>query len=167
MEASEEFWMLRKTLADVHEHRVSNVLVRSWQSGDESAWLYIHQAADSLNVFDESTFQNEFDSDPQVLAQRQVYAVLDGNRLIGTATAWFPEEGVNPTLGRIHWVAVLPSWQGRGVGRALVSEALTRLAALGYSAAYLSTSQLRKPAISLYHGLGFEPVDRPELMNKL
>jgi len=62
--------------------------------------------------------------------------------------------------GRVHWMAMLPEVQGRGLGKALLTAICQRLRELGHERAYLHTSAARLPAIRLYLKFGFEPVIR-------
>jgi GNAT superfamily N-acetyltransferase len=79
---------------------------------------------------------------------------------IGTATAWFDKQYRGQEWGRLHWVAILPAWQGRGLGRPLLSVACARLQALHPDRAYLRTAPQRLAAIHLYLAFGFVPAIR-------
>jgi GNAT superfamily N-acetyltransferase len=129
--------------------------IRSYEPGDEAAWLAIHRAADVCNTFREDTFAAQFGTDPDLLRQRQFYLLDGASCPVGTATAWFHPE--DAALGRIHWVAILPECQGRGLSRPLLAQVCHRLRELGHTRAYLTTSTIRVPAICLYFALGFRP----------
>jgi len=59
-------------------------------------------------------------------------------------------------------VAVDAAWRSRGVGRALVSEALRRAANAGARAMFLEVDEGNAPALALYRHLGFIKVgERP------
>ena len=62
--------------------------------------------------------------------------------------------------GRVHWMAILPEFQGRGLGKALLAAICRRLRELGHERAYLHTSAARLAAIQLYLQFGFAPVVR-------
>jgi ribosomal-protein-alanine N-acetyltransferase len=64
--------------------------------------------------------------------------------------------------GHIISVAVLESHRRRGLGRALVEEALAGLKSRGCSEAYLEVRVSNTPAITLYQHLGFAIVNRLE-----
>ena len=77
------------------------------------------------------------------------------------ATPSSMERGLmNARWGRVHWMAIRPEFQGRGLGRALLTVICRRLRELGHERAYLHTSAARLAAIRLYLGFGFEPVLR-------
>jgi ribosomal protein S18 acetylase RimI-like enzyme len=79
---------------------------------------------------------------------------------IGTATAWFKDNFEGRRFGRVHWVAIVPEYQGRGLAKPLMSTICRRLQELGHDCAYLTTSTARLPAINLYRRFGFEPLIR-------
>jgi len=79
--------------------------------------------------------------------------------LVATATAQdTPDPLLHPAGGEVGWVATHPAHRRRGLGRAVVTLALARLAAAGYRRIYLKTDDHRLPAIRVYLTLGFEPL---------
>jgi GNAT superfamily N-acetyltransferase len=62
--------------------------------------------------------------------------------------------------GRVHWMAITPQFQGRGLGKTLLSAICQRLRELGHERAYLTTSSARVQAVGLYLKFGFEPLIR-------
>lgn len=77
----------------------------------------------------------------------------------GTVTAWwnYTEERRDPSL---HWLAVKPEFQGRGLGRALVSHCLQILNRVeGNRAVFLHTQTWSHRAIAIYLRAGFVFVD--------
>jgi GNAT superfamily N-acetyltransferase len=75
---------------------------------------------------------------------------------VGTISAWYYTFRAEE-YGLIHWVAVRPEHQGRGLGRAMLSCALGQLAQW-HDRGLLNTQTARLPAIALYLGAGFPPV---------
>lgn len=128
--------------------------IRAYESGDAAHWRAIHERADPFNTFDDTTFAAWFGHDEELLRVRQKYLLAPDGEVIGTATAWFD----NPEAGRVHWVAIVPEYQGRGLARPLLGEVGRTLQALGHTRAVLSTSLQRPVAIALYRKLGFEIV---------
>ena len=57
-------------------------------------------------------------------------------------------------------LAVHPSWQGRGIGRMLMNDAIRELYARRTEALFLEVDEGNAPAIALYKRLGFETVGR-------
>lgn len=131
--------------------------LRWYRPGDEAHWLRIHEEADQYNTFPPEVFEQQFGWNKHVLLERQCYLTLADGHPIGTASAWFPAPEDDPAWGRIHWVAISPDYQGRGLSKALLSVICHRLQRLLYQAAYLHTSTARVAAINLYRSFGFEP----------
>jgi ribosomal protein S18 acetylase RimI-like enzyme len=129
--------------------------LRTYEPGDEAAWFAIHEVADPFNAFSADSFWDQFGTDRELLRQRQFYLVDGSGTPIGTASAWF--QANDPDLGRIHWVAIRPEFQGQGLAKPLLAAVCHRLRELGHTRAYLTTSTSRVPAICLYHAFGFRP----------
>jgi GNAT superfamily N-acetyltransferase len=105
---------------------------------------------------------HEFGADPVLLAQRQCYLCTADGRTIGTATAWFDDDFGGEIFGRVHWVAIVPQYQGHGLSRPLLSAVCERLREAGHERAYLTTSSARLAAIRLYLRFGFKPLIETE-----
>ncbi len=129
-------------------------LIRAYQSGDAVHWHAIQERADPFNSFDDTTFSIWFGDDEAVLHARQKFLLAPDGHVIGTATAWFD----SPEIGRVHWVAIVPEYQGRGLARPLLGAVGQTLRELGHTRAVLTTSLERPVAIALYQTLGFEIV---------
>ncbi|HRW10436.1 MAG TPA: GNAT family N-acetyltransferase [Caldilineaceae bacterium] len=139
--------------------------LRGYRPGDEAAWVAIHVDADPYHHFDAAVFAKEFSTDQTLLTERQMYLCPmgeDGSEgpPIGTATAWFGVEEARRSEGLVHWVAIHPSYQGRGLAKPLLAATCHRLCVLGHQRAYLNTSTVRIPAINLYLSFGFIPAMR-------
>jgi GNAT superfamily N-acetyltransferase len=134
--------------------------IRWYQPGDEPHWLQIQLLADRFNKFSSTTFFEVFGDNQTELARRMCFLLDAKKNPVGTATAWFDNNFEGQLYGRIHWVAIIPSLQGIGAGKALVSAICTRLIGLGHQRAYLRTSTGRLPAINLYLKFGFVPLIR-------
>ena len=61
------------------------------------------------------------------------------------------------TCRRVHWVAIVPDHQGKGLAKPLLTAICNRLVEIGHDRAYLTTNTVRLPAINLYLAYGFEP----------
>jgi GNAT superfamily N-acetyltransferase len=150
--------MIRENLEEIPQFDLpAGFKLRSHLPGDQARWMEIHIKADRYNTITPNLFQEQFGSDPAQLKERQCYLIAPDGGVIGTATAWFGKDNGANGLGRVHWVALLPEFQGRGLSKALLQEICMRLRALGHTGAYLSTCAERKPAIGLYLRFGFKP----------
>jgi ribosomal protein S18 acetylase RimI-like enzyme len=85
-----------------------------------------------------------------------VFAARAGGAILGLATLVVLELPTG-TEARIEDVVVDPSARGAGLGRALVTAALTRAAARGARHVELTSAPSRQAARHLYQNLGFTP----------
>jgi len=154
---SAEIVMVRHTLENLPPANLPDgYSVRRHEPGDETAWTQIQQLADEFNPITPELFASQFGSDPSAWNQRILYLVDDrSGRPVGTTAAWYGDAGRWAGWGRIHWVAILPDYQGRGLSKPLLAQALRRLRELGHSRAYLTTSAERTVALRLYERFGF------------
>ena len=135
----------------------AGLAVRGFEAGDEREWLRIHAEAAPELVMDEAFFRTEFGRDREALAARQIFLCDGAGQEVGTVTAWTGEGFGDGMWGRIHWVAVMPAWQGRGVAHAMMTLACARLRELGHRRVYLVTDSGRWRAIRVYLRFGFVP----------
>lgn len=127
--------------------------VHGFRAGDESRWVAVVGEADSLLPISGETFARAFPGEPAELAQRVMFLQAPGGETVGTVAAWRGDA----RGGRVHWLAVRPAWQRRGLGSGLLLLALSRLRALGHDRAWLITEAGRPQALRLYRRWGFEP----------
>lgn len=154
--------MTRDHLREIPGHALpEGFTLKPYGPGASRHWREIHLEADPWNDFPEDRFGREFGADNDCLAERQIYLAPAGGAPIGTATAWFDEESPLGD-GRVHWVAIRPAWQGRGLAKPLLAWVCRRLAELGHKKAYLTTSTHRVAAIRLYEKFGFQGHPRGE-----
>jgi len=150
--------MVRPSLAGFPREPVpAPFFLRSYRPGDEKQWYGIHIEADRYSNITPELFEKQFTSDARQLAARQIYLCNGAGRPVGTITAWRNEHFPGHNWGRVHWVAIIPQYQGRGLARGMLSACLERLEKLMYDGAYLTTSTVRTAAVNLYLRYGFRP----------
>ena len=132
--------------------------IRWYQPGDEREWVRIERAVGSFDREADALamFAREFSPFVEQLPGRMLFLARGTDGIVGTTTAWFGEHA-GITQGRIHWVAIVPEFQGRGLARPLLSAAMRRLAA-EHDRAFLTTETTSYRGINLYLSFGFEPV---------
>ena len=151
--------MIRTDLENIPEFGLPDGFALRWhEDGDAAHWLRIHARADLHNVITPDLFVRQFGTDSNLLAQRQCFLLAPGGEVIGTATAWFNDNFEGRRIGRVHWVAILPEYQGSGLSKPLMMTVCKRLRELGHSEAYLVTVSQCNAAIQLYLHFGFVPL---------
>ena len=134
--------------------------VRTYREGDASVWTGIIGEAFPEFEWDEAKFEARFLQKPQFVQDRLFFVTRDPDDCpVGTAMAWV-EDPKALDSGCVHWVAVLPSHQRRGIGRFLTLKVLEKFKALGLPKAHLWTERYRDGAIRMYEQLGFNRTDR-------
>ncbi len=153
--------LVRENWANLADYPLPRGLsIRGFAPGDEAVWGRIQAAADHFNAITPALFTRQFGSDPDALPQRQCFLVNEHGAPIGTGTAWYNEDFQGKRYGRVHWIALLPEFQGRGLAKPLMSVVCHRLHDLGHERAYLTTFTARIPALKLYRHFGFTPFIR-------
>lgn len=136
--------------------------VRPYAAGDVATWVRVQQAAERFVPVTAETFARFMPGDEAHLARRVLFLVDPDGVDIGTITAWNDDGLTGRDSGLLHWVAIVPAAQGRGLAKPMLSRALAVLQAHGYGEAYLETGSARVPALNLYLGFGFVPYVRAE-----
>ena len=150
--------MTRENLEDISDCALpAGYSIRWYRPGDEIVWWRIQLLADEYNKVTPGLFEEEFGADAQVLSERQCFLCDGDANAIGTAAAWF-DNHAGKSLGRIHWVAITPKHQSKGLAKPLLAAACNRLKSLGHSKTFLTTQTCRVAAINLYAKFGFVPV---------
>jgi ribosomal protein S18 acetylase RimI-like enzyme len=158
-----DIMMVRDTLDGVPQHAPpEDYRLRLWEPGDGATWTRIWTAASRFGEITPETFRREFGADDDLLRERQFFLCDARGRAVGTATAWRVKPEDEPTRGLVHWVAVVPELQGRGLAKALMTAVCNRLRGLGYRGAQLITQEARVAAVGLYLAFGFRPHARSD-----
>ena len=136
-----------------------------FSDGDEAGWARIEA---SVLEFDSRFaallhFKEKFMPFADELYRRCVFIETMHGEKIATATAWWTwvEGSRRPWL---YWVGADPRYQRLGLGKALVSKALSVMAELeGDVDFYLHTQTWSYKAIGIYKAHGFQPTDEKAL----
>jgi GNAT superfamily N-acetyltransferase len=130
--------------------------IRPMTTDDIGLWTDIQRDAEPYLQITPRIFRDEFGDDLEAL-ERRCFIVTDPRGLgIGTVSAWYHRDFRGQDYGRIHWVAIRPSCQGKGLGKAALAYAMRRLAQW-HERCYLVTSTERLQAIRMYLDFGFMP----------
>jgi mycothiol synthase len=132
--------------------------LRTYQGGDEAAWLTIQNLADPvIGHGDITDFLRRYLS---ALLPNGLFFAIDraSGEAVATAGALHnTRDGMFPFGGELGWVATVPAHQSRGLGRAVSAAATRRLIDAGYESIRVGTQDHRLSAIKLYLSLGYVP----------
>lgn len=159
--------MVRDSLDEIPQHRLpEGYSIRTFEAGEGPVWAWIGSAAGNFESLEaaQQRFDKEFAKPAQDMQSRCFFVVENKtNRVIGTAMAWYDtkfDDGSGRSrsraYGRVHWVAIIPEFQGKGLAKPLMTAVLNRLAE-SHDRAVLGTQTFRKAAVKLYLDLGFRP----------
>jgi len=141
----------------------SDYSIRTFVRGDERLWAKIKSQAGTSFTNQEQALEHFKEEFSPFLSEMEDRCFLLENRhgdAIGTATAWYGHfEGEE--RGRVHWVGIIPSYQGRKLSKPLLSAVMARLAR-DHQKAYLDTQTTSYPAVNLYLSFGFVPYLRDD-----
>ena len=132
--------------------------IQRFQPNDEILWADIEKRAGEFATNDQALahHRSEFGDKEADLRDRQLFLVNSDGEPIGTATAWFNSDFHGQDFGRLHWVGIVPEWQGRQLAKPLVAAAMGILAR-HHERAYLTTQTRSYKAVKIYLDLGFRP----------
>ncbi|MDX1932922.1 MAG: GNAT family N-acetyltransferase [Capsulimonadales bacterium] len=161
MEATVEnrpIWLRRPDLEHIPEANLPSGLAWRYLKGghDADAWLALIRAAETFGPVEADAFSRAYGANDADIRERVCF-LQSGDLPVATVGAWYGT-GEWEGWGRIHWLYVLPAFQGAGLGKVLLTFALGRLKELGHSRVCLKTSSGRLPALRLYARYGFTEV---------
>ncbi|MYG08959.1 GNAT family N-acetyltransferase, partial [Candidatus Poribacteria bacterium] len=149
--------MIREHMENIPQFPIpKGFAIRNYCPDEGHIWTRILKAAEPYIDIDDGLFDREFGRYLSVLEDRSFYLTTDAGEEIGTITAWWQPDIDGKTCGQIHWVAIHPDYQGRGLSKPMMSVAMTRLKQ-SHERCFLGTSTGRIPAIKLYLDFGFIP----------
>lgn len=128
--------------------------VRSLRTGEYEAWRDLHIAEpekrDAYVELLDGFFRDVYASKGDLFFRQCRIICDDAGKIVGTCLIWKAYESFNT----LHWLKVLPAYEGRGLGRALLTRVLSELGADEYPV-YLHTHATCDRAIKLYTDFGF------------
>jgi mycothiol synthase len=132
--------------------------LRNYEPGrDEDAWLVQNNAAFFHHPEQGAWLRADLDmrtSEPWFDPSGFLLLEIDG-RL--AASCWTKVHELHPDrFGEIYIISVHPDFQGRNLGRVMVTQGLDVLRKKGVSTAILFVDQSNKSAVALYESLGFK-----------
>lgn len=127
-----------------------------YQPGDEKDWAIIETQVAEFDTIDDalSYFQRSFTPFSNELSQRMLFVENPQGKKVATFTAWRSDDVGKP---RLHWLAVIPEEQGKGLAKSLTIRVTELLHELHPDQElYLTTQTWSHPAVKMYQKLGYE-----------
>ncbi|MGL4522320.1 MAG: GNAT family N-acetyltransferase [Bacilli bacterium] len=152
------------TIPSLPEH----YFFRLYEPGDALYWAEIECSVGEFASEKEalSYFNKEF-QDEEKVKKRMLFLCEPGGTPIGTYTAW-DISLENEVFPLVHWVAIHPTYQGKGLGKAIVAEGLRLSIALNEEKKpiLLKTQTWSAHAVALYRNVGFTFMFEPKTFGK-
>ncbi len=150
--------MLRDNVADFPLYELpAGYRFRMYRHGDDVTWTTLQAAAEPFFTVTPELFVREYGEHLDVLPDRMFFVETEAGEPVASISAWWQHQRHNPMEpGRIHWVAVHPKYQRRGITKPMMTRAMQRIAA-SHPTAMLGTSSGRIWAIKVYLDFGFYP----------
>jgi len=119
------------------------------------AYVALHRAVfQSENMT--SGWRHRTVAHPDYLPQLDLVAMDADDQLAGFCIGWFTPQGPHQQpSGQIEPMGVREDLRGRGLGRALLTECLAQLAAVGATSVFVETDNFRDAAFNFYTAMDF------------
>lgn len=140
-----------------------------FKDGDEHEWARLESSVGefpsqekALEYFN-ANYRDPF---PELLKKRSLFVKKADGRCAAAATAWFMPSSLGEK-GWLQWISTDPAEQGKGLGRAVITETLKLFLIHAPGAdIFLHTQTWSHKAIYLYHKLGFQafPIDHVKVI---
>ncbi|MCE5279645.1 MAG: GNAT family N-acetyltransferase [Planctomycetaceae bacterium] len=150
--------MVRLHMNDIPQNALpEGYTLRGMRNGDQALWVDIWRDAEPFFPIGEDLFEAQFGLDAALWARRCLLVFDSRGLAAATTSAWFNRNFLGEDYGQIHWVATRRAYQGKGLAKAMMTEACNRLAKW-HAKAFLGTQTKRTGAIRLYLDYGFVPL---------
>lgn len=148
--------MIRWNMADIPQVPFpEGYSARAMRLDEADVWMDIIRDSKATSAVPRDRFISEFGHDLESVEKRCFFIIDPSGKAVGTISSWYHELN-GKECGLIHWVGVLPEYQGLGLGKASLTYALNRMAEW-HDCCFLHTSSEKVPAVCLYLSFGFEP----------
>jgi len=121
---------------------------------DIPLWIDIQRDAEPYLDTEDDLFMKEFGNHLSE-AWKRCYMIINSTGTgVGIISAWWDDDFEGSPSGRLHWLAIRPAHQGKGLAKAATA-LVTRRFKNEFCRAYLSTQSKRAAAIRIYERFGY------------
>jgi GNAT superfamily N-acetyltransferase len=158
--------MKRKAGTPLQEFKLpEGYTFKGYKAGDEPDWVRIERSVDELTSSERALpyFINNYVSYKGELERRCLFVENPEGMKVATLTIWWGYTGLrrDPWL---HWFSVMPEYQNKAIGKALLYEQMIRLLLIeGDRDVYIPTQTWSYKAINIYRKQEFVPTDEQGL----
>ena len=129
---------------------------KAFSLGDEPHWAEVEASVGEFDSSEEALvyFEKKYLPELENLKQRCRFIIAPDGSYAATCTAWTGLQD-SQTIGALHWLAVRPEYQRKGLARVLVQEIMQIFNDLDEFPVYLHTQTWSHAAVLLYCHAGF------------
>ncbi|MDF9825508.1 ribosomal protein S18 acetylase RimI-like enzyme [Breznakia sp. PF5-3] len=139
---------------------------KMYEDGDEEHWIEIEYSVHEFESKEKARdyFNRVFMPYKDTLPKRMCFILDENKNYVATSSAWF-KNSKERYYAVLHWVSTSPSAQGKGLGRAIVTYALSKFKETDpeEKEIFLHTQTWSYKAVGLYGKLGFKITELPLL----
>lgn len=131
--------------------------------GMERDWAALQLSVEHFETMEAALdqFEKELAPDAETLKKRGVFIYAPDGTLAASALLWYGDL-FDRTIARVHWVAVLPEHQGKGLCKAAMTLLMDLYHECGLTGGiYLSSQTWSYKALGIYRQFGFKPYTGP------
>ncbi len=136
--------------------------VRRCRKGEWDVWKALQMDGSEKTAASEQGLRDYYDhvyaKQGDAFFERCLFACDENDRPVGTCMMWLAYNKVNT----LHWFKVLEPYEGKGIGRALLSCVMRQLPVNEYPV-FLHTHPTSYRAIKLYSDFGFALLTDPQI----
>ena len=136
-----------------------------YEPGMEKDWAALQASVEHMDTAEQALarFNEELAPDQETLKNRAFFIYNPEGRLAGSAILWYGSH-FGRTLARVHWVAVAPEEQGKGLCKALMTLLMDLYRKNNLTGGlYLTSQTWSYKALNIYRQFGFKPYTGPQL----
>ena len=155
--------MIREHMEDIPDISFpAGFSVRNFRPGEGHIWTRIQRASEPFFEIKDGLFQDQFGKNLPAMEDRSFFVITDDGEEVGSITAWWRPDWRGKEWGMIHWVAIHPDYQGRGLAKPAMAVAMKRLKQ-SHDRSFLNTSTGRDEIIWTSD---FIPIWNPKIARK-
>jgi len=154
----EQKTLLRRVIEQKKKRESNAVLIADFKPEHANAFRQLNEEwISSYFKMEEADYRSLDNPQEYILDQGgHILVALLNDEVVGVCALMAMHDGEHDF--ELAKMAVAPSAQGKSIGWLLGQAALNKAASLGAKKVYLESNTILKPAISLYHKLGFQKI---------
>lgn len=139
--------------------------LRTYEAGMEKDWAALQVSVEQMETEEQALaqFNEEFLPDLDTFKKRSAFIYGPDGKLAASGILWYGYHFGSPRRTRLHWVAVAPEEQGKGLCKALMTILMDVYHVCGKThGIYLVSQTWSYKALNIYRQFGFKPYHGPQ-----